>query len=527
MDKQEYKIWQTAKAQGKDDAFIKNAIVSYRKQKTKSDALAGTSGNQFKDYTAGLSTEKGRSGSTSEQGRVKFAQKVGSVVGGGKLAEGLGMAIAAPSVQKTLSEEQSQTNELQNKLLAQIRANKVSGKDTTRLERALEQSKQLNSSLADAQSDFSEALPTNKEVAGSSVRLAATASGGFFGKLGAKLTGLGKATSIGSGLARGAGAGAITGGVEGALQGAGVGLEQNKDATGVAKSAALGGAVGVAVGAPLGAVTGAVSGGLRGRRVANEKFTEDFVSPKQTTKEKELAIQQGRIKDPTFFRRAQIEASQRTKDVARATEGIVSPKLSVGENVDAIRLRVDQTDDAVRSYIQTNKVPFNSNQLRSTLQEGKGDLELVFASDDAAERTYDKVVDAFMRNVGSKDTLGLFEGRQSFDQLPAVKKLLNSSALGENAKKEIVLQVRHAANEYIASLLPQGSVYTDAMRSQHLLLEALGNVAEKNAAMIGKNGLQLLTEKYPLLKWLVGGIATGAVGAAGIGVGGALISSTD
>lgn len=527
MDTQEYKIWKVAKSQGKDDVFIKNAILNYRSQKARSSALVGTSDNRFKDYTSGLSTEKGRNGGTSEQGRVKFAQRASGVIGGGKLAEGLGMALAAPSVQKTLSDEQGQTSELQNKILKQIRVRKAEGGDTSRLERALEQSKQLSESLSDAQDDFAEALPTNKEVVGSSLRLGATLGGGAIGRLGAKITGLARAASIGSGILRGAGAGAIAGATEGALQGAGVGLEQNKDASGVTKSAALGGVVGAAVGAPIGAVTGGVMGGLRGRQAANSKFAEEFVAPKQTTKEKVAAIQQGRVKDPTFFKRAEIEASQRTKDVARATEGIVSPKLSVSQNVDAIRLRVDQTDDAVREYIRTNKVPFNSNQLRTTLQEGKGDLELVFASDDAAEKTYDKVVDVFMRNMGSKDTLGLFEGRQTFDQLPAVKKLLNSSALGENAKKEIVLQVRHAANEYIASLLPRGSVYTDAMRSQHLLLEALGNVAEKNANIIGKNGLQLLTERYPLLKWLVGGVATGLVGAAGVGVGSALISSTD
>jgi len=33
MDPQEYKIFQTAKTQGKDDAFIKNAILAYRATK--------------------------------------------------------------------------------------------------------------------------------------------------------------------------------------------------------------------------------------------------------------------------------------------------------------------------------------------------------------------------------------------------------------------------------------------------------------------------------------------------------------
>lgn len=38
------------------------------------------------------------------------------------------------------------------------------------------------------------------------------------------------------------------------------------------------------------------------------------------------------------------------------------------------------------------------------------------------------------------------------------------------------------------------------------MLEAIGNAAEKGAATIGKNNIQLLTEKYPILKWIAGGL---------------------
>ena len=55
------------------------------------------------------------------------------------------------------------------------------------------------------------------------------------------------------------------------------------------------------------------------------------------------------------------------------------------------------------------------------------------------------------------------------------------------------------------------------------MLEALGNIAESNASIIGKNKLQLLAQEYPVLKWWVAGLAGGA----GVGVGGAIIGSTD
>jgi len=164
---------------------------------------------------------------------------------------------------------------------------------------------------------------------------------------------------------------------------------------------------------------------------------------------------------------------------------------------------------------------------------GKDELDLIFASDATAERTYNAVADAFMKNISKKDTLGLFEARQTFDRVPAIKKLLDSAALGENARKEIVLSVRRAANEYIANQLPQGNIYKVAMKSESYMLEALGNLAEKAESVIGKNKLQIITEQYPALKWLIGGIAGGLTYylggrlAGGVGAGGAIIGSSD
>ncbi len=153
----------------------------------------------------------------------------------------------------------------------------------------------------------------------------------------------------------------------------------------------------------------------------------------------------------------------------------------------------------------------------------KEESKLIFASDATAEKTYDAVVDEFMKHVGKKDTAGLFAARQEFDKIPAIKKLLDSRALGENVKKSIVLDVRRAANEYIADLLPEGNMYKELLRQESSMIEALGNIADKGASTIGKNGIQMLTEKYPILKW----VASGLAGGAGIGVGGTIIGSSD
>ncbi len=446
-----------------------------------------------------------------------------SIIGGGKIGEGIGQAIAAPGIQRNISQEERETEALQQKLLTRIRERKQSGEDTSRLEKALKSSQDLATTLSDVQQDFGESLITGKEIAGSALRLGTTLAGGAIGRLGAKTFALGKATTFAGGALRGAGAGALGGGIFGGLQGAGLGLEAEKDLEGTLKSAATGTVLGVLAGGAIGTLTGGVSGVLKGKQIARENFAEEFVSPKLKTKVAAQAIKEGRFEDPGFFKKSAIESGRRDNLLAKSVDDVIKQKATVGQNIDAIRLKISTTNNGVKNYIKQNKVPFNGKQLNTRLQQGKDDLRLVFASDTTAEKTYNAVVKEFMRNVGKKDTLGLFEARQSFDNIPAIKKLLESQGLGENAKKEIVLQVRRKANEYVASLLPKGNTFRANLLQEHYMLESLGNIADKTVQIIGKNKLQILNEEYPLLKWIIG---AGILGG-GVGAGGTFIGSTD
>ena len=466
-----------------------------------------------------------------------------SIIGGGKLAEGVGQSIVAPSIQKSFSESQETTSSLQDQILKRLKEKRKAGEDTSRLEKAYEKSKKLNLFQRDLQSDFSESLVSDKEVAGSALRLGGTLAGGALlggvsSKMGFglkaskglktiggvnKLFGVGKATTFTGGALRGAGAGATAGAVEGAVHGAGLGLEENKDLKGVSKSAGVGALIGGATGGVLGGITGGITGVLNKSKLSKENFTRELVQPKETAKVKAQAIKEGRLEDPTFLGKAKITPSGRELKLANSVEDVVSSKASVGQNIDAIRLKVSNTNTGIKSYIEKNKVPFNTSQLGSKLNSAKDDLNLIFASDKQAEKTFNAVVKEFMKGVDKKDTLGLFTRRQSFDQIPAIKKLLQTDRLGENARREIVLAVRKSANEYVASLLPKGNKFTPNLLNEHYMLEAIGNIAESNANIIGKNKLQILVNEYPVLKWVVGGL----VGGASVGVGGSIIGSVD
>lgn len=342
------------------------------------------------------------------------------------------------------------------------------------------------------------------------------------GYLQAGATAIGAAAPVpkGAGALVRAGKSAAQYGSLAATEGFGRGLAQGENVTTSARRGAVQGVVGAALGGGLSLAGSALSRNTK-------TFAEDFVAPKATDKVREEAIKQGRLQAPRLFKRAELAPSGREKKLAEVVSDVISPKADLAKNVQAVRSKVDTINNGVKTYIDVNKVPFNANQLRTKLMAAKDESRLIFASEPTAERTYDAVVDELMRNVGKKDTSGLFAARQNFDQIPAIKKLLNSQGLGENVKKEIVLGVRRAANDYIADQLPKGNQYKELLRQESYLLEALGNAAKKGTRIVGKNKLQLLTEEYPILKWLVGGAGVGLVGGAGVGVGGAIIGSTN
>lgn len=351
-------------------------------------------------------------------------------------------------------------------------------------------------------------------------------------------------TGIKEGIIQGAKAGAKTGSIVGGISGVSTGLNEGATLESTLKNTAMGAGSGAIVGGAVGGVSGGISNAVTGtKKLATtvsdkgkttvdsilgkpkneDEFALQLVTPKATEKVKQEAIAQGRVSEQGILRPSKILPSNRDQQLAESVKGVVSMKKSVPQNVDALDSTINEINTNVKSYVKENKVPFNTNQLTTQLNKGKKELNLIFASDKQAEKTYNAVVKEFVKHVKSKDTAGLLDARQAFDKIPAIKKLLDSQGLGENVKKEIVLTARKKGNEYIASLLPKGNKYrADLLRESHML-EVLGNIAEKNTKEIGLNKIQSLTLKYPLLKWFAGGL----VGAGGIGVGGAIIGSLD
>lgn len=255
-----------------------------------------------------------------------------------------------------------------------------------------------------------------------------------------------------------------------------------------------------------------------GKKLFDEAI--DIVAPKVTKTTEEEAFREGRIIREGLLNKTKITPSVQDQKVAESVQGLVKKNLLPEENIKNIGTEVSRIDQGVRNMIAQRKVPFNESQLRTKLTSVKEDSKIIFASDPTIEKTYDAVIEEFVKQVRSKDTLGLFEARQSFDKLSAVRKLLESEKFGENVRKQVVLDVRRAANEYVSELLPANNPLRELLKKESNMIRAIENIAEKSTGQVGKNAIGLFLQKHPTLKRLLPFIGTGIAGG---GIGATLI----
>lgn len=254
------------------------------------------------------------------------------------------------------------------------------------------------------------------------------------------------------------------------------------------------------------------------------RATDDALSiirGKVDSKAEELAVKQGRMKtvDTALGKKVVVEPTRQEQLMADSIEqlvkdGRVSPKKLPPENAAEVAQEVSRFNDDIGEFIFRNKAPFNKQQLRSQLNSVKNESKIVFTTDSTLERTYDALIDEFMTLVEKGDTYALFEARQAFDKVPAVKKLLDTAkgSAGENLRRQAVLDIRRAANDFVVELLPPNSPYKAFMKQESQMLQVIENLAEQSKGLTGTNALNRFINKYPSAKkWLPGFITGGIV----------------
>ena len=468
------------------------------------------SGNQFKQNKP-----------TSFLGKARDFSA--SIIGGGKLAEGLGQSIVAPSIQKSFSESQETTSSLQDQLLKRLKEKRKAGEDTSRLEKAYEKSKELNLFQRDLQSDFSESLVSDKEVAGSALRLGGTLAGGALlsgvskGGVGLqaskelttkvsglnKLFGVGKATTFTGGALRGAGAGATAGAVEGAVHGAGLGLEENKDLKGVATSSAVGGVIGGATGGVLGGVLGGVSGKIRGGK---EQFIDNITpNPKELTpKQYQEALRMNKIEPKTATTPAKYVISKGEKETATKFSTLIK-KDPVKTSINIFE-KVDKLDDEVGAFLETNNSIFSKGELKNSLTKAISEIDDLTVPEARLNKAKSQLINRFVDNLKKNDMKTLWKERKIFDR--AIESAFSGSP---SAQKEIKVAFRNSVQDFLADRT-KDTVYKGFMKDMSNLLRLQKTVGIKATKERGSDAIELWIKNHPKIIKTVGWVSLLGVG---------------
>ena len=421
-----------------------------------------------------------------------------SIIGGGKLAEGLGQSIVAPSIQKSFSESQETTSSLQDQILKRLKEKRKAGEDTSRLEKAYEKSKELNLFQRDLQSDFAESLPTTKEVAGSALRLGGTLAGGAIASKAGSLFGVGKATTFTGGALRGAGAGATAGAVEGAVHGAGLGLEENKDLKGVATSSAVGGVIGGATGGVLGGVLGGVSGKIRGGK---EQFIDNITpNPKELTpKQYQEALRMNKIEPKTATTPAKYVISKGEKETATKFSTLIK-KDPVKTSINIFE-KVDKLDDEVGAFLETNNSIFSKGELKNSLTKAISEIDDLTVPEARLNKAKSQLINRFVDNLKKNDMKTLWKERKIFDR--AIESAFSGSP---SAQKEIKVAFRNSVQDFLADRT-KDTVYKGFMKDMSNLLRLQKTVGIKATKERGSDAIELWIKNHPKIIKAVGWVS--------------------
>lgn len=212
---------------------------------------------------------------------------LGKVTGVSNLARGAAAGLNAGNEAERRATMLAEQDTIQTNLVNAIKEQKKLGKDTSRLEKTLQDYIGENQAINEGMRQRADLGVTNREVVGSAIRTVGTIAGaGQFGGAGAT-TGrlstvtspqLTSATTVGRGVAQGFGtglaAGAKSGTIFGGVSGLATGVEENKGVLGTAFEIAKQGAIGGAVGGAVGGVTGAVGGGFQARANRKQELAE-------------------------------------------------------------------------------------------------------------------------------------------------------------------------------------------------------------------------------------------------------------
>lgn len=340
---------------------------------------------------------------------------LGRVTGVSALARGAAAGLNAPREENLRNEMLTQQDTIQTNLTNAIKEQKKLGKDTSRLEKALQEYMADSGAINEGMRQRADLGVSNREVIGSAIRTAGTiASAGTFGAGGqtgrlatVSAPQLTTASTVGRGVAQGAvqglKTGASTGAVFGGVSGLATGVEENKGVLGTAFEIAKQSAIGGALGGATGTVIGGIGGGFQAR--ANRKEELASILSKSNTVDDAL-------KSTTVVPRADAVADTVTTQAtpSRSTAGFKLENNKVVPDKPAqklLRQGVDETDVAIMQSMS----PADREAAKKMVQIAKEVSDTGLPT----KRQQEVVGQAFMRRAKDVETLNRTAGGQIDD----------------------------------------------------------------------------------------------------------------
>lgn len=340
------------------------------------------------------------------------------------------------------------------------------------------------------------------------------------GRAGAAVSGIAKGNILKAGIS-----GATAGGLGGGLTGLGEGLsDENAGVAEVAIQTAMGAGGGAVAGGVLGAGGAAISKATKGaqkeisKNIARAKGDEsqliddavELTRPVRSKAERIDAIARGRATEKGIpgLKEVKIEKpSMRDVEVAKAVSGVVKKGKNQIQNIASISDEVGRIDDEIVEGLKSNNSIFNDNLLRSRLAEAKEKSRVIFAGDEVLEKRYNAIIEEMLDTVENNNLEGLFAARKKFDQTVRAKfpRTFDGNP-SDNVTRNAILDVRREVNNFIADTLPEGNTFSKQLRQEHLMLEAIENLAEQ---------AELMTKEGKSRSWLNMVLTSAGLGALG------------
>ncbi len=244
-------------------------------------------------------------------------------------------------------------------------------------------------------------------------------------------------------------------------------------------------------------------------KVSTSNDALEVVKPKLTPTQEAAAKASGRGSTEGIFKTTKIKPTAAEEEMAGyAKDAGVSPKNTFDKNIQLMKDAQVESAQKLREGLQSSDAIWNKNEVKGALNEIEKPLTI------KSDTTLNKLADNFQKAIiqladtAQKKPEGLLDLRQSVDDL-IDKEFPQNIYSKDTPVGQYVRKVRGALNDLTESKLPDGELpgggtFKGELRRQHLLYNAIDNVAD-NAPKAGESAVPLLqkarnfTKEHPYI----------------------------